>query len=499
MVWADVDLQNKDPRADEVVVHQSADLGEFPTALPTSYSRSISRYRVQLDALLHGCSSLRGQSQQDVNKPTPVSMPPSAVGNGQENAENSEPPIHVSGNNTSKPLQKWKKEAISFIDDQWFLISMGLVIAIASQVQVRASQQETKSTTVSYLCVSLIFLATGCTLDTKVLLRNASRWRTHLWVQGNCFLTCSALMFGIVSATATNKDFMDPGLLIGLVFFSCVPTTIASNVVMTSQAQGNTELTVVQTSIGNFIGVFISPALVVMYTTVDTWYNSVLPPSSSDQFTQIYRRVLMQLGLSIYVPLAVGQVIRYFFTGACNTLFRKYKLSKIGSLCMLVILWSTYDQAFRSEAFEGVKPSNLVFLVFVLLGTWLVYFAIAFFISSLWFPKRDVISMTYCVAAKGPAFGVPLSNAIFSNIDLELESKIQVPIVIYAALQMAFGSILVVIFRRWVKNAEQKEEDRVAEQRSRQVEMELEKGVGRTDDQKERERERSREGTTEQP
>lgn len=127
---------------------------------------------------------------------------------------------------------------------------------------------------------------------------------------------------------------------------------------------------------------------------------------------------------------------------------------------MLVILWSTYDQAFRSKAFENVKPSNLVFLVFVLLGTWLVYFAIAFFMSMLWFPKRDVISMTYCVAAKGPAFGVPLSDAIFSGIDLELESKIQVPIGIYAALQMAFGSILVLIFRKWIASAERNERER---------------------------------------
>lgn len=267
-------------------------------------------------------------------------------------------------------------------------------------------------------------------------------------------------MFGVVSLTALNKQFMDSGLLIGLVFFSCVPTTIASNVVMTGQAKGNTELTVVQTSIGNFIGVFLSPALVVMYTTVDTWYNASLPPSSgSDQFLQIYRRVLMQLGLSIYVPLLVGQVIRHFYPNVCNTVFRKWKLSKIGSLCMLVILWSTYDQAFRSKAFENVKPSNLVFLVFVLLGTWMVYFAIAFFISIIFFPKRDVVSITYCVAAKGPAFGVPLSNAIFEGIDLELESKIQVPIVIYAALQMAFGSILVVIFRRWINNAERKEKE----------------------------------------
>jgi sodium/bile acid cotransporter 7 len=267
-------------------------------------------------------------------------------------------------------------------------------------------------------------------------------------------------MFGIVSATAAGAGrdgWMDAGLLVGMNFMSCVPTTIASNVVMTGQAGGNVALTVVQTAVGNFLGVFIAPGLVVMYTSVDTWYNEVLPKGGAVDLGEVYRRVLMQLGLSIYVPLAVGQVVRWFFEKQCEVIFKKWKMGKIGSLCMLVILWSTYDQAFRSQAFESVKASNMIFVVFVLLLLWLVYFGIAFGGSWKWYCRKDIISITYCVAAKGPAFGVPLSNAIFHDIGLGLQSKIQIPIVIYAAIQMAFGSGLVVLFRRWNKNAENRE------------------------------------------
>lgn len=102
-----------------------------------------------------------------------------------------------------------------YLKDQWFLIALGILIAIASQVQVPASQQELKTTVVTYLCVSIIFLMTGCTLPTKTLIENYSRWKIHLFVQVQCFLMTSAVMFGVVSAAATNKDFMDPGLLIG--------------------------------------------------------------------------------------------------------------------------------------------------------------------------------------------------------------------------------------------------------------------------------------------
>lgn len=107
------------------------------------------------------------------------------------------------------------KTVACYLKDQWFLLALGVLIAIASQVQVPASQQELKTSVVSYLCVSIIFLMTGCTLPTRTLIDNYSKWKVHLFVQLQCFLMTSAIQFGVVSLVAKNKDFMDPGLLIG--------------------------------------------------------------------------------------------------------------------------------------------------------------------------------------------------------------------------------------------------------------------------------------------
>ena len=268
----------------------------------------------------------------------------------------------------------------------------------------------------------------------------------------------SALVFGLVSVTATSR-FMDPGLLVGLLFMGCVATTIASNVVMTRQAHGNQALTVVQTTVGNLIGAFVSPALVIMYTSVPTWYNAILPPSSG-QFGEMYRRVLKQLGLSIYVPLFVGQAVRYFSPKVCKKIFIDWKLNKIGPVCLLVVLWATYDQAFASHSFDSVPASNMVFIVFISVGLWLIFFAIAFFASVVWLPREDTVSVCYCVPAKGIVMGVPLSTTIFAGIPLGLQSKIEIPIVIYQGLQLAFGSILVPGFRRWVDAEKNRDLDR---------------------------------------
>jgi sodium/bile acid cotransporter 7 len=232
---------------------------------------------------------------------------------------------------------EWLTIILTTLQDQWFLIGIGVVITIASQVQVPQAHQELKETICTYLMVSIIFFFTGCTLDTRVLVQNYSRWKVHIFVQAQCFLVTSALAFGLVTATATNKDFMDPGLLVGLIFLGCVATTMSSNVVMTRQAHGNSAMAVVQTTLGNFIGVFISPALVIMYTSVDTWYNEVLP-SNNGQFGAIYARVLKQLGLSIYLPMFVGQVTRYFFEPTCQKIFFDWKLLKFSPFCMLVIM-----------------------------------------------------------------------------------------------------------------------------------------------------------------
>jgi len=59
--------------------------------------------------------------------------------------------------------------------------------------------------------------------------------------------------------------------------------------------------------------------------------------------------------------------------------------------------------------------------------------------------------------------GVPLATTIFAGLDPVLESKIQIPIVIYQGLQLAFGSIMIGIFRRWV-NAEQDAPDSQVEE-----------------------------------
>ena len=355
-------------------------------------------------------------------------------------------------------LHRYAKTALWLLTDQWFLLAMGIVIIIASQVQVPAAHQAKKETVVTYLSVSIVFFITGCTLPTRVLIENYSKWKIHLFVQIQSFLMTSAIIFGIVSACATSRTFMDPGLLVGMIVGGCLPTTISSNVVMTRQAHGNQALTVVETTIGNFIGPFVSPVLVEMYISTGAWYTQSFA-SSSGNYGEIYRRVFKQLGLSIYLPMLVGQAVQHLFPNPTKKVFGPWKLNKLGSFALLAILWSSFDQAFESGAFAGVKADNKIFLVFISVAYFLVWFVVCFLTSILWLPKKDTIAVCYCVPAKSIAIGVPLSSVLFVGISRTEESKLQIPMVIFQGIQIASASLMTIPFRRWVRAEEEGEEE----------------------------------------
>ncbi|GAB7365453.1 hypothetical protein MBLNU230_g6526t1 [Neophaeotheca triangularis] len=381
-----------------------------------------------------------------------------------------EKPPTTSQNKTSAKPKSTPQKLLHLLQTHWFLLALSLLILLASQVQVPPAQQNLKKTLTTYICVTLIFLLTGCTLDTHTLILNAARWRLHLFVQVQCFLLTSAITFGVAAAAGTNRNFMDPGLLVGLVFMGTVATTISSNVVMTRQAKGNTALTVVQTTLGNFLGVFLTPALVVMYLSAPgLWWTEVLPSTGAGEWEGIYRRVLFQLGLTIYVPLFVGQVLRWLAPGMVKRVCVDWKVGKLGSVALLVVLWQTYDQAFAVGAFEAVPGDNMVFVVFMSMGLFVVFFGVGLGLSLLWLPRRDVVAVCYCVPAKGIAMAVPISQGTFGGVSTELESKIQIPIVVYQGLQLVAGALLVPLFKKWIE----KEEKRLAEENRGEEEIEV--------------------------
>ncbi|EAW08584.1 bile acid:sodium symporter family protein [Aspergillus clavatus NRRL 1] len=365
--------------------------------------------------------------------------PPSVMPTGQEDA-----PVE-------KPSRRWLMRVLLGIGelamDQWFLIVMGILIAFSSQVQVPRAHQELKQTMINYMSVAIIFLINGCTLPTTVLVENLGRWKIHIFVQVQCYLLTSATSYGVVSAAAANPRFMDPALLVGIVIMGCLPTAIAFNTIMTRKANGNAALTVAQSTIGNLLGPFVTTALIKLYTSTDVWYVGILPESQG--FGETYRYVFKQLGLSVFVPLAVGQLVVKLFPNLVRKVLVEWKVSKISSCALLVLIWSTYDGAFASNAFGNIPSNNMIFTVFILVALFFVWITIAFVVSQIWLSREDTIAVAYLVSTKTPAMGVPLTTIMFAGLTAAEQSRTRLPMVIFQAIQISGSSVLTILLRKW--------------------------------------------------
>ncbi|KAF4206698.1 hypothetical protein CNMCM8927_004471 [Aspergillus lentulus] len=354
----------------------------------------------------NGCSSSRVWASSEVDNP-------SAFPTAHEDVTAFPAP--------EKPSRSWLTRVLLGIGelamDQWFLIVMGILIAFASQIQVLQAHQELKQTVTNYLAVAVIFFINGCTLPTKVLVENLSRWRMHIFVQVQCYLLTSSTSYGVVSAAATNHQFMDPALLVGIIIIGCLPTAIAFNTIMTNKANGNAALTVAQSTIGNILGPFVSTALIKLYISTNVWYTDILPEMSLD-FGE--KKVLLE-----------------------------WKMSKLGSCALLVLIWSTYDGAFASNAFAEIPSNNMVFTVFILVALFCLWITIAFVISRVWLSREDTIAVSYLVSTKTPAMGVPLTTIMFVGLSAAEQSRTRLPMVIFQAIQIAGSSLLTIPLRKW--------------------------------------------------
>jgi sodium/bile acid cotransporter 7 len=247
-------------------------------------------------------------------------------------------------NEPSKESHRWLKivkSVGSFLLDQWLLLSMGLLILLAyffPSVGKRGGHVRSEYT-ITYGAVALIFLTSGLTLPFDKLLKHARNIRLHVIVQVTSFLITSAVFFGIACAASTTSS-IEINTLVGFIATGALPTTINSNVVMTRQAGGDVAATMVSVTLGNFLGPFITPLLIAkLYLPATAKFAVWRPTEALNNLPGLYRNVMFQMGLSVYLPLFVGQVVRAIWTKQVEWAAAKLKLGKVGSVCLLLLVW----------------------------------------------------------------------------------------------------------------------------------------------------------------
>ncbi|KAK9458289.1 putative sodium bile acid cotransporter [Dipodascopsis uninucleata] len=362
--------------------------------------------------------------------------------------------------NSSKPvwLQKLLK-VFWFLVDEWFVIGMGVFVALAYKFPNVAKNHGhiRGDITIEYVAVALIFLISGMNIPRQRLLTQAAHWQAHVVTQVISFLITPSIAFGIASAIrVAHNPNINEWILVGIIVTGCTPTTVSSNVVMTRQAKGNEALSMIEVSIGNIMGAFITPALVQMYLSKNTgfYYGN---PTNDMSLRSLYGEVMKQLGISVFIPLFVGQVLQFLFPTQVKWILTKFKLAKVGSFCLLLLIWSSFSNSFATHAFTIVSHASVIMICFLNVLFYVLFTIICFLMARFpllppkyQFSRADTVSIMLCGAAKTVALGVPLINAQYSG-QTDKIGLVSIALVLYQGEQILVAQILVPIFRRWIE------------------------------------------------
>lgn len=389
----------------------------------------------------------------------------------------------------SKPF-KAVKAVVLFLIAQWFFVFLGVFVALAHLFPEFAKLGGTirAEYSISYGAVSVIFLISGLSMATKDLFHNIAHWRAHFTVLSSSFLITSSIIFGIATGIkATHDGQIDEWLLVGLIVTHSCPTTVSSNVVMTKAADGNTTLTICEVFIGNMLGAFVTPALVQMYLS-GTWdFGNPTHQAQDLSLQALYGHVMKQIGLSVFLPLFVGQVLQNVFSKQVKWCLTTFKLNKVGSFMLLLIMFQSFSTAFAQNAFTSVSHASIIFLVFFNIGIYLFFTVLVYlylrplFILRLfpqeptaestrayrwgykifrpfYYNRRDTVSIMLCGPAKTAALGVSLVSAQYGADNNKL-GVLLVPLVLYQAEQVLTAQVLVTFMKKWIHAEDKKADD----------------------------------------
>ncbi|PLB51221.1 hypothetical protein P170DRAFT_382570 [Aspergillus steynii IBT 23096] len=375
-----------------------------------------------------------------------------------------------SPNTTTPPhnkLTQLLKSTVLFILHQWLLIGMGVACVLAYYFPNVAKHGGVirSEYSILYGAMALIFLVSGLSIPRQKLFLHMLNWRLHLLVQVVSFLFIPALMLAVVHAILAGdpSGHIDRALLAGYIFTACIPTTIASNVVMTRSAGGDDAAALVEVLIANFLGPFVTAA----------WTVTVLPDreefdiwrDGDGDLKDMYRDVFKQLGLSVLLPLVVGQLVRWTWPDPTARILQRYRIPKIGTVCMLLLVWTTFSSCFATGALQTLSTRSIIFVVFFNIALYIFLTGVCFVLcrpprvlSSLGFgtshvfkriSAEETIAVCFCGPAKSTALGIPLLYAMWTPVDLFVKAKTSVPVLLYTTEQICIAHFFVHVLRKW--------------------------------------------------
>ena len=284
----------------------------------------------------------------------------------------------------------------------------------------------------STVAIFLLFFLYGARIAPREALRGLAHWRLHLTILSFTFLLFPLIGLALRPLSGT---WLSPQLYSGLLYLCLVPSTVQSSIAFTSIARGNVAGAIVSASASNLLGVFVTPALVVL----------VMAGANG-------RVGLGQIGdivVQLLLPFVLGQVSQRWTAGFVKTHNAPLKLVDRG--VVVLVVYTAFSQGMSEHMWSQVNGPQLVVLVAVCLALLALMLVVTWYVPKrMGFSREDNIAIQFCGTKKSLATGLPMAQVLFAGTGVGL---LVLPLMIFHQAQLMACSVLAQRYARAEEHA----------------------------------------------
>ncbi|WP_067694967.1 bile acid:sodium symporter family protein [Nocardia jejuensis] len=310
-----------------------------------------------------------------------------------------------------------------------FILSILAVCVLASIFPARGEVADVVSV-LTKVAIALLFLLYGARLSDQEAIAGLKHWRLHTTV-----LACTFILFPLVglAARVLVPNILTSDLYTGVLFFCLVPSTVQSSIAFTSIAKGNVAGAIVSATVSNLLGVFLTPALVILL--MNTTGQAKVDLSA-----------IGDIVLQLLVPFFIGQLIRPKIKDWMARHAEPTKLVDRGSI--LLVVYSAFSAGMVEGIWHAMSPWRILLLVVVCCAILALVLAVTAFLGrALGFERADRIVVVFCGSKKSLATGLPMATVLFAGSPVGL---IVLPLMIFHQVQLITCAALA---QRWARTA----------------------------------------------
>ena len=308
------------------------------------------------------------------------------------------------------------------------LLIVGIVVAAILAVVFPVSGPAAEAFSwATKIAVGLLFYLYGARLSPQEALNGLKHWRLHLTI-----LVFTFVVFPLIGLALRPLDaVLAPGLYLGILYMTLVPSTVQSSVNFTSIAKGNIAGSIVSASASNLLGIVLTPVLVMVLMAT----GGGLTVDSS---------VFVDISLQLLLPFALGQLTRRW-----TLRFAAAQVTKnVDRIAIAMVVYAAFSEGMVQGIWSQVPALDIVVLIVlsIVLVEFLLRFS-GFVADKMGFDRRDRIAIQFCGSKKSLATGLPMAAVIF-GADASLYI---LPLMIFHQIQLM---ICAVYAARWGREAE---------------------------------------------